>query len=253
MYKKEIDEMIESPDVYEIRYLKDNEIKIRHISDVRYSPLYGNSCILAFCEEADKELTFRIDKIVYINKLWMGIMSKDAIAPKDGIYLLAFAVLGQGIDIYYKLLSFKEGETFIRRYDSWVKPIAYQFIPLFGEPEGNWKRKEIIIKKGKYEEILAPEDGIPIIAYRRTQNKGMHIDYCVGRVGCQETVWGGIRKGDNVLHCFEDSDYEGYQEWSEFWDDYQVLGFTILKEYGRNVFYRHVEHRLKIEPHFLLD
>jgi hypothetical protein len=40
---------------------------------------------------------------------------------------------------------------------------------------------------------------------------------------------------------------------SESWDEYQILGFTILREYNKEVCYRHVDQRLKTEPRFLFD
>ena len=251
MDKKSIQEMIECQGVYEIQYLKDEEIKTRHISNVQYSPMYGDSYISCFCEEAGKELTFKIEKIVYIKNLWMGIMSKDDIAPKAGVYLIACGGLGQGIDIEYELHILIKGDMFRGKHGTWAKPIAYQYIPIFGEIEGNWIKKEIIIKKGEKEEVPAPENGIPIIAFRRTQNESSPIEYCMGKVDCQETIWGGLRKGDDVLSGFKDYDYWGCQGASECWDGYQILGFTILREYGKEVCYRHVNQRLKIEPRFL--
>ena len=253
MNKEAIQEMIECQGVYEIQYLKDEEIKTRHISDIRYSPIYGDSYIICFCEEADKELTFKIEKIVYIKSLWIGIMSKDDIAPKDGVYLIACGGLGQGIDIEYELHILIKGDTFRGKHSTWAKPIAYQYIPMFDETEGNWIRKEIIIKKGEKEEVLAPEDGIPIIAFRRTQNESSAIEYCVRKVDGQETIWGGIRKDDDVLRGFKDYEYWDSYGFSESWDEYQILGFTILREYNKEVCYRHVDQRLKTEPRFLFD
>lgn len=253
MNKEAIREIIENQGVYEIRYLKDEEINTRHISNIRYSPTYGNLYILAFCEEADKELTFKIEKILYIKNLWIGILSKDDIAPKDGLYLIACGGLGQGIDIEYELLNLKEGDKYKRRDGTWAKPIAYQYIPHFGNPEGNWYRKEVTIRKGENEKILAPEAGIPIVAYRRSENENMPIDYCIGNVQDHETVWGGVRKHDDVSICFKDYDSIEYIGWSECWDGYQILGFTILREYNKAVCYRQVDKRLDIEPNFFFD
>ena len=79
------------------------------------------------------------------------------------------------------------------------------------------------------------------------------IEYCVRKVDSQETIWGGIRKDDDVLEGFKDYDYWESYGFSESWDGYQILGFTLLRGYNKEDCYRHVDQRLKIEPRFFFD
>ncbi|MBO7579623.1 MAG: hypothetical protein J6T43_11640 [Prevotella sp.] len=234
MNNESIKEIIERQGVYEIKYQKDDDVKIRHISNIMYSPKYGDNYIFAFCHEANKELTFNIEKIVSIQDYWIGILSKETFAPNNGLFLVARCGLGQGIDIEYELLALKKGDSFIGREDSWAYPIAYHYIPSFENPEGNWIKKEIIMKKWENEIIPAPEKGIPIIAYsgpwkEECYENPVSIEYCIGNGGSRvDTV---VRKGDDISSMFKEYNHSGPFGWSECWDGYRILGFTIVKEY----------------------
>lgn len=87
MTKEQIEEMIERQDIYEIEYEKDQKKRIRHISNIEYSDKYDGKCILVFCHESQSDLVFNIHKICFAKKYWVVILTKDARAPKDGVYL----------------------------------------------------------------------------------------------------------------------------------------------------------------------
>lgn len=248
-----INEMIERQDVYEIKYKKNEDFKTMHISNIVYSPKLGNSYILAYCHEACKVLTFNTEKILSIHKYWIGILSKNATAPNDGIYLFARVGQGQEIDMEYELLALKQGDNFIDREGSWDKPIAYHYIPSFGKNDETWIDKEIIMKKWVDEKIPSPQKGIPIIAYQMPQKeKGSKeyasIEYCIGVGG--KRVWHGVHKNDDITIFFKEWDCAGPCGWSEHWDGYKILGFMIVHEYDLYACHQHIKARLKIEPDF---
>ena len=245
MNKEVICEMIECQGVYEIKYEKDEAVKIRHISNIMFSPTYGDSYITAYCHEAGKELTFNIFKILSIQKYWIGILSKDETAPQNGMYLIARGGLGQGIDIEYEFLELKEGESFESRERSWDVPIAYHYIPSFGKPEGNWIQKVIIMKKWEDEKIPAPMKGIPIITYSEPQKENLSKNPAP-----YEYFYGGgiFAKNDDISKGFKEWNSAGPWGWSECWDGYRILGFVIVIEYDRFACRHHIEQRLKKEP-----
>lgn len=255
MNKETIDETIKHRGVYEIKYKKGEDIKTHLISNIAYSPKYGDSCIQAYSHKTCKELTFSIRRIQSIQEYWIGILSKDTMVPKTGLYLIARAGHGQGIDIEYELLILKEGYLFENKEISWDKPIAYHYIPSLETPESNWIEKEITLKKGGNEHIPAPEKGIPIIAYRgpHKENESIPIEYCFG-IGNGDKVWHGINENDDVSTGLKDIiGYEGFGGWSERWDGYKILGFLIVMEYDCIACHLHIEQRLKVEPNFLFD
>ena len=247
MNKEAINEMIKRQGVYEIEYKKSEEIRTHHISNIEVSPEFGDSCIFAYCHEYGKELTFNIGKIISLQEYWIGILSKDAVAPMDGIYLIASTYLGQGIDIEYVLLVLKKGDPFVDREDSFSKPIAFHFIPSFGMPEGKWINKEITIKKWKDEKLPAPMKGIPIIAYSEPQEEKMSKDPAPYEYFCG----GGIfAKNDDISTGFKEWDNAGPCGWAERWDSYRILGFLIVCEYDSYTCRHHIEQRLKNDPCF---
>lgn len=256
MNKESISEMIERQGVYEIEYKREEDVNIRHISNILFSPEYGDSYIFAYCHEASKELTFDIRKIISIQEYWVGILSKDATVPNDGTFLVARCGLGQGIDIEYELLELKEGEQFETRELSWDKPIAYHYISPFGIPESNWIKKEIIMKKWENVIIPAPNKGIPVIAYSEPQKdivsqEAVSIDFCIGNgFNMSNRVYSGVRKNDDISTFFKKYDNAGPFGWSERWDDYRILGYVMISEYDIYACRHHVEQRLKMEPDF---
>lgn len=249
MDKEVINEMIERQGVYEITYKKDEDVKIRHISNMMISLDYGDSCISAYCNEACKELTFNTKKILSIKEYWIGILSKGATAPKDGLYLIASTELGQGIDIYYHLLELKEGDPFKGRVESCAEPIAYHFIPPFTESKGKWIEKDIFLKKWENEMIPAPEKGIPIIAYQKPQendtiNGLVPVEYCIGNEYYDD------QKINDITTYFKEWDNAGPLGWPELYEGYIILGFIMVCEYDLFACRQHIEQRLKIEPDF---
>lgn len=253
MNNESIKEIIKRQGVYEIKYQKDDDVKIRHISNIMFSPEYGDSYIFAFCHEANKELTFNIEKIVSIQDYWIGILSKETFAPNNGLFLVARCGLGQGIDIEYELLALKKGDSFIGREDSWAYPIAYHYIPSFEIPEGNWIKKEIIMKKWENVIIPAPEKGIPIIAYSGPWKEECYenpapIEYCIGDGGI--CAYAGVQKNDDITTWFKERDNAGPFGWAECWDGYKILGFLIVCEYDLYACRHHIKQRLINEPVF---
>ena len=230
MNREVIDEMIERQGVYEITYKKDEDVKIRHISNMMLSPDYGDSYISAYCHEACKDLTFNTKKILSIKEYWIGILSKGATAPKDGFYLIASTELGQGIDIYYHLLELKEGDPFKGRDESWAEPIAYHFIPPFTESKGKWIEKKILLKRWDNVILPAPEKGIPIIAYQKPQendttNGLVPVEYCIGN-----EYYDG-QKINDITTYFKEWDNALPLGWSELYEGYIILGFMMVCEY----------------------
>lgn len=241
MNKEAINEMIEHQGVYEIKYKKDENVKIWHVSNIMISPDFGDSNILAYCHEACKELTFNITKILSIHQYWIGILSKDTTVPKDGMYLIAHD------NSEYELLVSKEGDLFESREHSLDEPsaIAYHYIPSFGDPEGNWIKKEITMKKWENEIIPAPKQGVPIIAYEKPQGKHMSEDRIPIEYYCARY---SVRKNDDISTWFKEWDSRGPFGWSERWDEYRILGYVIVNELDRFARFQHIWQRMKNKP-----
>lgn len=228
-------EMIGHRGVYEIEYKKDEKdetVKILHISNTICSPKLGDSFISAYCSEACKELTFNTKKVLSAREYWIDILSQGATAPKDGTYLVAQGYLGQGIDIDYELLFLTKGDLFESRENSYEKPIAYHFIPPFENADGNWMNKEITIRKWMNEIIPSPKNGIPIIAYREPLKESREygaVEYCIGNGG--NRAYTEVKKNDDVSTFFKESDNARPFGWSERYEGYKILGFTIVCKY----------------------
>lgn len=94
MTREEVNKMIECQDVYEIVYKKGQNERVWHISNIEMSKDYGEACILAYCREVDKDLCFNIKRIISSDNYWCGILRKDAVAPQEGIYVIARAGVG---------------------------------------------------------------------------------------------------------------------------------------------------------------
>lgn len=251
MNKEAINEIIERQGVYEIEYEKEGEVIIHHISNIMFSRDFGESYLFAYSQEAGKELTFNIFKILSIQEYWIGILSKDETAQKNGIYLIVRVGLGQGIDMVYELIVLKKGDKFLDRKSSLDKPIAYHYIPSFGKNDDTWIDKEIIMKKWVDEIIPSPQKGIPIIAYQMPQKEKeskeyASIEYCIGNYNNEH----GVQKNDDITIFFKEWDCVGPFGWSEHWDGYKILGFMIVCEYDLSACHQHIEARLKIEPDF---
>lgn len=145
--------MIECQDVYEIEYEKDQDKRIRHLSNIEYSDKYNGKCILAFCHESQSDLVFNIRKISCAKKYWVGILSKESKALKDGVYLIACAGIGQGIDIEYRLRVLKNGDSLTEDSKRWAKPITYHYLAAYNEQDDEWTELNLLmhgsIKKSK--------------------------------------------------------------------------------------------------------
>lgn len=254
MTKEQIDEMIECQDVYEIEYEKDQEKRIRHISNIEYSDKYDGKCILAFCHESQSDLVFNIRKICSAKKYWIGIPTKDARAPKDGVYLIACAGIGQGIDIEYRLRVLRQDDVLTDESESWAKPIAYHYLAFYNTPENEWTDLNLLMHTWEYKEIPAPQSGIPVLAYiKKTVLEGgiNHgaSEYCLGQSRPEgDSVWYGVKADTDISTFFKDPDVYGFMGWSEIWDGSIILGFQMIQEYSLVACKRHIELRLKNEP-----
>lgn len=123
-----------------IEYQKPNdEIVTRHIRYVRYSKDKGDGYIEAECSDAgNKELVFKIDRILHISTLWKKATEED-VADKTGLYM--FACVGDN-HIEYEQHFYWRGERlwhyFEGVFEHWngafrVEPIAYHYVQEPGE------------------------------------------------------------------------------------------------------------------------
>ena len=245
MTVEEADILVERQGVYEIEYAKEaEESKVWHISSIHYDNRSWHKCIKAYCHECGKDLVFNLRRIVSAKECWHIILSKTDTVPQDGVYLIARIGIGQGIDIDYILLFLKEGDFFSGIEYSWSKPIAYHFVPFYdGEGKG-WSKQEIVFQKGNYEEVPAPNDGIPIICFRDMIDPPT-IRYCIGnseydKDNPQDRVWHGVKKDADVTTFFKDSTCYESLGWSERWNGFMMLGFYIVYEFD----YQAYEHQI---------
>lgn len=246
MEKAQIDEMIKCQDLYEIEYEKDFEKRIWHISNIEYKKGYKGKCILAFCNESQSDLTFNIRKICSAKKYWVGILSEESRAPKDGIYLIAYAGIGQGVDIEYHLRMLKNGDLFLEDSGGWAKPIAFHYLPAYNVQDNEWTELNITMHTGEYEEIPAPKPGIAVLSYKNrhiAEDEINHdvIEYCLGN-GRYYNGYYDLYKED-VSTFFKDHDLISFCGWSEIWDGSIILGLQMIQEYSQAACRRHIELR----------
>ena len=84
--------------------------KVFHIRSIKFSSKYGNDYIVAFCDEACKELTFKIEQIKRANIIWNMVHSKNMKAPEDGMYLMACR---GDMHLIYELYYYSKGSPFL--------------------------------------------------------------------------------------------------------------------------------------------
>ena len=149
MTLEEINIMIECQGVYEISYLKDNTEHLWHISNIEIAKEYSGKCILAFCHEVEKDLTFSISKIVTAKRYWVDILDEDLTAANDGIYVLACM---EDNYVGRRVAYIKKGERF---YDfGWA--LAYHIVPAFSS----------VLSNGWLNTGEAPRNSLSLFAYK---------------------------------------------------------------------------------------
>ncbi len=167
MVKEVIEMAINRGSDITITYSKDGKTtSIIQLTDVSYSEKYGKEYITGLSGE--KELTFKIDRIVHIEIEWMDVNNKNVCSIHDGLCLIAFNYAWR---LDYELKICKKGEKILDNHQENEKGIgncdyspqsslAYHQIPLYNSDEFD---KWITINK----EIDVPQKkGIYIVAYK---------------------------------------------------------------------------------------
>lgn len=140
--------IVEKCHVYEIEYLNSNEmVRCWLICHIQYSKEYGDSHIVAYVNELQKELTFRIDRILKFEKYWVEILDDKDTVSSDGLYV--FACRGDN-HIYIEMYMMKQGELLYKYFsdeymhrNGWVHviPLAYHFVDTYAiEQNKRWNR-----------------------------------------------------------------------------------------------------------------
>lgn len=116
MHRQELDYVILSKSDIMITYSKDGETSNNfHLSDVSYSERYGKDYIVGYCTEYEKELTFKVEKITYIELEWFDLFGKSMYF-KRGLHLLA--IRGDN-HVAFELRQYKEEDWSIVRLLRW--------------------------------------------------------------------------------------------------------------------------------------
>lgn len=150
MTLEEINSMIECQGVYEISYRKDNTEHLWHISNIEISKEYPGKCILAYCHEVEKDLTFSINKIASAQKYWTEILDEDLVTDAEGLYVLACM---EDNYVGRRVAYIKNGE----QYSKFGWALAYHFVPPFSNSFSNgWIDNE----------IEAPINKLSLFAYK---------------------------------------------------------------------------------------
>lgn len=150
-----------------ISYSKDGETtSIVQLTDVSYSEKYGKDYITGLSGE--KELTFKIDRIVNVEIGWVDVNNRNVCSTNDGLYLIAF---NYAWHLDYELKICIKGEKILDNHlendkgigNSDYSPqssLAYHHIPFFNSEESD---KWVSIN----EEMDVPQEkGIIIVAYK---------------------------------------------------------------------------------------
>jgi hypothetical protein len=150
-----------------ISYSKDGETtSIVQLTDVSYSEKYGKDYITGLSGE--KELTFKIDRIVNVEIGWVDVNNRNVCSTNDGLYLITF---NYAWHLDYELKICIKGEKILDNHlendkgigNSDYSPqssLAYHHIPFFNSEESD---KWVSIN----EEMDVPQEkGIIIVAYK---------------------------------------------------------------------------------------
>lgn len=147
MIREDIDYAIECSSPVTITYSKDGfESKIFHLDHVAYSPVFGNNYINAYCQENQKTLTFRIDKILHVEIEWIDVFPHNSCANRDGLYLVTCR---SDMHLEFELRNYRRWDNMLDHYqnengiDSFYSHenlLAYHFIPYYSEENNSeWK------------------------------------------------------------------------------------------------------------------
>lgn len=170
---------------------------------------------------------------------WVGILSKDATAPKKGLYLIANVYRGQGFDVEYEVQELEQGERFDKAVlaVSRFLPIAYHLIP-----DDQWIKTNLMLHKGEGACIPAPISGIAVISLldARLHHRST-VTYYLDKVN----------KFQDITVLFKWQDSAGPTCFSDEYDGYMVQGFHMAFLYDVDVCYEHIRLRRYNEPDFL--
>lgn len=187
--------IVEKCHVYEIEYLNSNKVvRCWHICYIQYSKEYGDSHIVAYVNELQKELTFRIDRILKFEKYWVEILNDKDTVLSDGLYV--FACRGDN-HIYIEMYVMKQGELLYKYFNDeyshsngWfhVIPLAYHIVDTYAiEQNKMWDRSvknlEIQHVFGMNNIVVATRDDAKdyknnLSRFRTTLNT--YCFYCIG-------------------------------------------------------------------------
>jgi hypothetical protein len=247
MTTNEINQIIDIQGVYKICYFENNRYNIYYASLIEYVKNSKNQKIIAYCyteyrnNYPGKDIEFEIKNIMYAEPYWIGILTPNDIAPKDGIYIILCCEYSQGIDQYYKARILKNGDSLLTgRHDN-CEPIAFHYIPHYNENLEEWN-----LNFKPYRQGYGPKD----------INVFWHIDsnnyyYLFG----DDAVWDccnctfiDIRNNSLFRYEFWDLSWDpkliitGHYQYNHFCDCMDHRWIKIL-----------VEKRRKNEPNFLWD
>lgn len=141
MLRQELDYVILSKSDIMITYSKDGETSNNfHLNDVSYSERYGKDYIVGYCAEYEKELTFKVEKIKYIELEWFELFGKSVNFMR-GLHLLA--IRGDN-HVAFELRQYKEADWSIRLCETLChddEVLATHFIPYYDEDtKEKWTR-----------------------------------------------------------------------------------------------------------------
>ena len=179
----------------------------------------------------------------------VGIIAPNAVAPEKGVYLIARAGLGQGVDIEYEVRVMDKGDSFDDiSQPQWARPIAFHYIP--EDASKQWIHINLNIHRFEDPSIPAPVEGIPIIAYREaTRRKECpDVKYRLG-----SSIWHGVGQYCDVTSSFKNPALNGDRCWDEKWEGCTIIGFHMAFEYDAVLCRKHISLRREAEPGFLYD
>ena len=235
MLRQELDYVILSKSDIMITYSKDGETSNNfHLNDVSYSERYGKDYIVGYCAEYEKELTFKVEKIKYIELEWFELFGKS-VNFMSGLHLLA--IRGDN-HVAFELRQYKGADWSIRLCEALChndEVLATHFIPYYDE---DTKEKWTLIDNS--EKVL--HDAIYTFAYKvsndeelkdydevygislRNSVKHNGISYACAFIRSKTTI-GELRIPTNVeLIAFNYCRYYTDNDQSKHWELAKKLG-----------------------------
>ena len=189
MHRKELDYVILSKSDIMITYSKDGETSNNfHLSDVSYSERYGKDYIVGYCTEYEKELTFKVEKITYIELEWFDLFGKSMYF-KRGLHLLA--IRGDN-HVAFELRQYKEEDWSIKLCEAlcYDEVLATHYMSYYEEDTiGKWTLID------NSERVL--QDAIYTFAYKVSDNEEMKEDDEVYRI----SLWNSVKHNGISYAC----------------------------------------------------